>query len=72
MSLIKSTVISLGFERYDYGDRRCYTRQYGDHECLTIYEANKLFYFQHEGGITYIDDETHLRKIFNALSGKEL
>ena len=72
MSLTKPTVLNLGFERYDYGDRRCYTRQYGDHECLTIYEANGLFYFQHEGGITYINDVAHLRNLYIALTGKQL
>lgn len=50
MSLTKSTVINLGFERFDHEDRRCYTRQYGDYECLTIYEANGLSIFSMKAG----------------------
>ncbi len=60
MSLSKSTFLNLGFEHFDHVDRRSYTRQYDDRFFVTIYESNGLFYFQHEGGITYINDEAHL------------
>jgi hypothetical protein len=70
MGLTDSFMIQYGFKKSDLGDRRCYTRQYDDRMWVAIYEANGLFHFQHEGGISYIDSEVQLAKLYEVLTGK--
>jgi hypothetical protein len=72
MMITQSIMKRYGFDVQHIEGRRRYTRQYDDRLCVVIYEANYLFYFEHAGGITYIDNEAHLQRLYIALTGVAL
>jgi hypothetical protein len=53
--------------------RRCYTVEWDDRQWIHLYEANGMFYIQHEGGTNPSIEFLHeWQNLYFALTGKEL